>query len=60
MIQQNTLLDKIEALLNEKTKLSSADKKGIDIGIEYLEQGKGIPHKQVMENAKLKFPNLFK
>jgi predicted transcriptional regulator len=60
MVQQESMLDKIDELLNQKIKLTVAEKKAIDIGLESLENGRRIPHDEVMEKAKNKYPNLFK
>ena len=60
-IQQEVILDKIEALLKrETTSLSKEQKKAIDQGLKSLDNGEGIPHEQVMLNVKEKFPSLFK
>jgi predicted transcriptional regulator len=60
-IQQEMILDKIEALLNQESSspLSKEQKKAIDIGLKSLEEGDKIPHEQVMNETKKRYPNLF-
>ncbi len=60
MVQQESMLDKIEELLNQKVKLSDAEKKAVDIGLDSLKNGRRIPHEEVMKKVKDKHPNLFK
>ena len=48
----------VEADMDNKHK--DFERKLIDQGLKSLKEGKGIPHEQVMRNARLKFPNLFK
>lgn len=64
--------DKALALLNyirtldfvdleeEQSKLSSEQKKAIDIGLQSLKDGKGVKHSDVMNETKKRYPNLFK
>jgi predicted transcriptional regulator len=60
-IQQETILDKIEALLSrESTTLTKEQKKAIDLGLKSLDDGHSIPHKQVMTETKKRYPKLFK
>ena len=59
-IQQETILDKIEALLSyESSVLTKEQKKAIDIGLKSLDDGRSIPHEKVMEETKKRYPNLF-
>lgn len=59
-IQQETILDKIEALLSyESTVLTKEQKKAIDLGLKSLDDGRRIPHEQVMDETKKRYPNLF-
>lgn len=57
LIQQESVLDKIEELLNEKAILTPSEKNAIDEGINSIKNGR-IPHREVMENFKSKFPKL--
>ncbi len=64
--------DKALALLNyirtldfvdleeEQSKLSSEQKKAIDIGLQSLKDGKGVKLSDVMNETKKRYPNLFK
>ncbi|RLD25301.1 MAG: hypothetical protein DRI54_05170 [Bacteroidetes bacterium] len=59
-IQQEAILDKIEALLlNESPTLTKEQKKAIDKGLKSLDDGHRIPHEQVMNETKKRYPNLF-
>ena len=61
LIQQETVLDKIEALLSVDTfTLSDGQKKAIDKGLESLNEGKKMQHEQVMDQIKERFPKYFK
>ena len=40
--------------------LTKAQKKAIDQGLKDLEEGRVIPHQQVMQETKKRYPNLFK
>lgn len=57
-VQQEAILDKIEALLKKETSsvLSDEQKRAIDEGLV----APVIPHEQVMSETKNRFPNLFK
>lgn len=60
-IQKETILDKIEALLaHESTSITEEQKKAIDLGLKSLDEGNKIPHEQVMDETKSRYPNLFK
>lgn len=60
-IQQEAILDKIEAILKrEFSILTNEQKEAIDKGVNALENGNKIPHNQVMEETKKRYPNLFK
>lgn len=60
-IQHEAIIDKIEALLKrEFSSLTNEQKDAIDKGLDALENGKKIPHHQVMEETKKRYPNLFK
>jgi len=59
-IQQETILDKIEALLNRETSLTKEQKKAIDMGLKSLEKGNRIPQEKVMNETKKRYPNLLK
>lgn len=59
-IQQENILDKIDALLTrEASSLSKDQKKAIDKGILELDNGDKIPHDEVMADTKKRYPNLF-
>lgn len=58
-VQRASVLDKIEALLKETAPTISGElKQALDEAIEDMDNGKGIPHDQVMKEAKKRFPNL--
>ena len=60
-IQEVTLLDKIEALLTyESSSLTKEQKISIDLGLKNLDDENTIPHEQVMNETKKRYPNLFK
>lgn len=59
-IQQVAILDKIEALLNRESSLTKEQKKAIDLGLKSLNEGKKIPHEQVMDETKKRYPQLIK
>ena len=44
---------------DEKYTLSDAEKQAVDEGIDALERGEKLKHKDVMNNMKKRFPNLF-
>ena len=53
LVQQDTILDKIEALLVRRTStITEAQKKAIDKGLQSLSKGKKIPHNEVMKQMK--------
>ncbi len=57
------LLDYIKTLdfvsFEDKYTLSEAEKQAVDIGIDALERGEKLKHKDVMGNMKKRYPNLF-
>jgi hypothetical protein len=59
-IELEILYDKLLALLNttELYKLSNEEKKAIDEAIEASIRGRAYNHKEVMDEAKAKYPNL--
>lgn len=60
-IQQETILDKIEALLKRSTTtLTNEQKNAIDKGLISLKEGEKIPHEQVMKHFKERFPKYYK
>ena len=59
-IQQEAILDKIEALLSFESTLTPDQKKAIDEGIKDLDDGKSSSHQQVMDDTIKRYPNLFK
>lgn len=59
-VQQESILDKIESLLNQKIQLTAEEKNAIDEGLESLEKGHSVPHDKVMERAQKKYPTLYK
>ena len=59
-VQQEALLDKIEALLNKEFSLSVPQKKAIDEGLKSLEKGNKLSHDQVMKETKARYSKLFK
>ena len=59
-IQQEAILDKIEALLNRESFLTKEQKKAIDMGLKSLDEGNKIPHEEVMSETKKRYPNLLK
>ncbi|MBL4861495.1 MAG: hypothetical protein JKY09_01495 [Crocinitomicaceae bacterium] len=61
-IQKEDILDKIEALLKRETlsSLTKEQKLAIDEGLKSLEDNGGIPHQDVMNETKKRYPNLFK
>lgn len=60
-VQHEVILDKIEALLKrELPSLTNEQKEAIDKGLNALENSDKIPHNQVMEETKKRYPNLFK
>ena len=61
LVQQDTILDKIEALLVRRTSnVTEAQKKAIDKGLQSLSEGKKIPHNEVIKQMKEKYPKYFK
>ena len=44
---------------DEKQTLSEEEKQAIDIGIDALERGEKLKHRDVMNNMKKRYPNLF-
>lgn len=40
--------------------LSHLQKRAIDLGLKSLEDGKGIPHDQIINETKARYPELFK
>ena len=61
LVQQESILDKIEMLLMHRTStVTDEQKKAIDKGLQSLENGEKIAHSDVMEQMKKKYPNYFK
>jgi len=61
LVQQDSILDKIEALLVRRTStITEARKKAIDKGLQSLSEGKKIPHNEMMKHMKEKYPKYFK
>jgi hypothetical protein len=57
--QKESVLNKIKQIfIEEEESLSISEKKAIDEAIYSLEKNKGIPHDQVMEETKERYPNL--
>lgn len=59
-IQQEAILDKIEALLNRESSLTKEQEKAIDLGLKSLDDENKTPHDEVMSETKKRYPNLFK
>lgn len=60
-IQKESILDEIEALLTyESASLTQEQKKAIDMGLKSLDDDNKIPHEQVVNETKNRYPNLFK
>ena len=57
-IQQESVLDKIEALLTNESLLSSEQKNAIDKGLYSLENEDRLTHDQVVNETKNRYPNL--
>ena len=60
LVQQESILDKIDELLNQNIQLSSAEKKAVDLGLKSLEFDGRTSTDEVMKKAQGKYPNLFK
>ena len=59
--QKESVLNKIKLIfIEEGESLSISEKKAIDEAIYSLEKNKGIPHDQVMEETKERYPKYFK
>jgi len=43
----------------DKYTLSDTEKQAVDVGIEALERGEKLKHKDVMNNMKKSYPNMF-
>lgn len=63
-LQDASLLKKIKSLRadtsEQKHVFTRDQKKAIDKGLKSLEKNGGIPHSEVMEQTKNRYPNLFK
>ena len=60
LVQQESILDKIEALLFKKVSdLTIEQKKAIDKGIQSVDDGNVVSHKELMQQLKEKHPKYF-
>lgn len=57
-VQQESILDKIKALLSKESALTSEQKEAIDKGLYSLENEDGLTHTQVVNETKNRYPNL--
>jgi len=61
LVQQETILDKIEKLLTKETSaLTIEQKNAIDLGLDSLDSGKRTAYDEVINETKKRYPNLFK
>ena len=60
LVQQESILDKIETLLFKKTfDLTNEQKKAIDKGIQSIDDGNIVSHKDAMQQMNEKYPKYF-
>lgn len=61
-IQKEDILDMVEDVLKRETahSITKEQELAIDEGLKSLEEHGGIPHEEVMNRTKQRYPNLFK
>ena len=60
LVQQESILDKIETLLFKKTSdLTNEQKKAIDKGIQSIDDENVVSHKEAIQQMKEKYPKYF-
>lgn len=58
-LEDSSIINKILNLLKSETKLTSTQKRNIDLAIAEFENGQGISHDMVMEETKIRYSKYF-